>query len=143
MSERGILKTVKIRSWPCLSGKSPGNLSRCAPFARAQSCGREQHRLVLYCRTTSASTAPCTSRRMCCLTHCASYCALCQPLLRAFSEWVRFPPCTEEAAPCTCSWCCWRRSGLHSNARSGQQQKNTTQLDHTSNSSTFRCANRN
>ena len=27
-------------------------------------------RLVFYCRTTSASTAPCTSRRMCCLTHC-------------------------------------------------------------------------
>ena len=23
-------------------------------------------RLVFYCRTTSASTAPCTSRRMCC-----------------------------------------------------------------------------
>jgi len=32
-------------------------------------------RLVLYCRATSASTAPCTSRRTCCSTHCASYCA--------------------------------------------------------------------
>ena len=32
-------------------------------------------RLVFYCRTTSASTAPGTSRRMCCLTHCAAYCA--------------------------------------------------------------------
>ena len=32
-------------------------------------------KLVCYCRTTSASTAPCTSRRMCCPTHCASYCA--------------------------------------------------------------------
>ena len=32
-------------------------------------------RLVFYCRTTSASTAPCTSRRMCCPTHCACYCA--------------------------------------------------------------------
>ena len=33
-------------------------------------------RLVLYCRTTSANTAPCTSRRVCCPTHCASYCAV-------------------------------------------------------------------
>ena len=32
-------------------------------------------RLVFYCRTTSASTAPCTSRRMCCPTYCASCCA--------------------------------------------------------------------
>ena len=31
--------------------------------------------LVIYCRTTSASTAPCTSRRTCCPAHCASYCA--------------------------------------------------------------------
>ena len=31
----------------------------------------------------SASTAPCTSRRMCCPTHCPSHCAPCQPLLRA------------------------------------------------------------
>jgi hypothetical protein len=38
---------------------------------------------IFFCRTTSASTAPCTSRRMCCLTHYASYCALCQPLLQA------------------------------------------------------------
>ena len=47
-----------------------------------------QERLVFYCRTTSASTAPCTSRRTCCPTHCASYCAPCQPLLRAFSGWI-------------------------------------------------------
>jgi len=32
------------------------------------------------CRTTSASTASCPSRWMCCLTHCASYSAPCQPL---------------------------------------------------------------
>ena len=31
--------------------------------------------LVFHCRTTSASTAPCKSRRMCCPTHCASHCA--------------------------------------------------------------------
>ena len=30
------------------------------------------------CRTTSASTAPYTSRRMCCPTHCASHRAPCQ-----------------------------------------------------------------
>jgi len=47
--------------------------------------GTVVERLVFYCRTTSASTAPCTSRSMCCLTHCASYCAPCQPLLRWFS----------------------------------------------------------
>ena len=51
-------------------------------------------RLVLYCRTTSASTAPCTPRGMCCPTHCASYCALCQPLLRALSGWIRSLPPT-------------------------------------------------
>ena len=45
-------------------------------------------RLVFYCRTTSASTAPCTSRRMCCPTHCANNCAPCQPLVRAFSGWM-------------------------------------------------------
>ena len=31
---------------------------------------------------------------MCCPTHCASYCAPCQPLLRAFSGWIRSPPPT-------------------------------------------------
>ena len=45
-----------------------------------------QARLVFHCPTTSASTANCTSRSMCFLTHCASYCALCQPLLLAFSR---------------------------------------------------------
>jgi len=45
-------------------------------------------RFVLHCRTTGASTAPCTSRRMCCPTHCASYCAPCQPHLRAFPGWI-------------------------------------------------------
>ena len=38
--------------------------------------------LVFSCRTTSASTAPCTPRRMCCLTHCASYCALLASIFR-------------------------------------------------------------
>jgi len=51
-------------------------------------------RLVFYCRTTSASTAPCTSRRMCSLMHCASYCAPRQPLLPAFFGWIRSPPPT-------------------------------------------------
>ena len=39
--------------------------------------GADRERLVFHCRTTSASTAPCTSRRICCPTHCASYCAPC------------------------------------------------------------------
>ena len=51
-------------------------------------------RFVFYCRTTSASTAPCTSRRMCCPTHCAIYCAPSQPLLRACSGRIRSPPPT-------------------------------------------------
>jgi len=34
------------------------------------------------------------NRRMCCPTHCASYCAPCPPLLRAFSGWIRSPPPT-------------------------------------------------
>jgi len=34
------------------------------------------------------STAPRTSRKMCCPTHCASYRAPCQPLLRAFQYLV-------------------------------------------------------
>ena len=51
-------------------------------------------RLVFYCRETSASTASCTSRRMCSPAHCASCCAPCQPLLRAFSGWIRSPPPT-------------------------------------------------
>jgi len=39
-----------------------------------------------------------TSRRMCCLTHCASYCAPCQPLVRAFSGWIRSPPPTMDGS---------------------------------------------
>ena len=34
-------------------------------------------RALSHCRRTTASTAPCTSGRMCCLTLCASYCASC------------------------------------------------------------------
>ena len=62
-----------------------------------------QQRLVLCrttgCRTTSASTAPCTTRRMCCPTHCASSCTPCQRLLRAFSGWIRSPPLARGPAP--------------------------------------------
>ena len=38
--------------------------------------GAVSERLVFHCRTTSASTAPCTSRRMCYLTHYASWVAV-------------------------------------------------------------------
>jgi len=53
---------------------------RLSPVALAH-----QHISIFCCRKTGASTAPCTSRWTCCPTHCASYCAPCQPLLRAFS----------------------------------------------------------
>ena len=44
--------------------------------------------LVFHCQTTSVRTAPCTSRRMYCPTHCAGWSSPCQPLLRAFSGWM-------------------------------------------------------
>ena len=56
-------------------------------------------RMVSYCRPTSASTAPCTPRRMCCPMHCASYCAPRKPLLRAYSGWIRSPPPTAHSKP--------------------------------------------
>ena len=55
---------------------------------------RRQHapeRLMFYCRTISVSTAPCSSSRTCCPTHWASYCAPCQPLLRAFFQMDSIP----------------------------------------------------
>ena len=54
----------------------------------------QRERSLIYCRTASASTAPRTSRSICCPTDCASYCAPCQPLLRAFPDWIRSPPPT-------------------------------------------------
>ena len=54
-------------------------------------CTQNPERLVFYCRTTGAGTAPCTSRRMCCPTYCASCCTPCQSLLRAFFGWICFP----------------------------------------------------
>ena len=72
-----------------ISPPFPRNTNR-TPFAVLRIWFTE--RLVFYCRTTSATTAPCAPRRICCLTLCASYCAPCQPLLRAFSRWVQSPP---------------------------------------------------
>ena len=57
-------------------------------------------RLLFYCRATFATTSPCTFRRMCCPTHCASYCAPCQPLLREFAYWIRSPPSTSFHVSC-------------------------------------------
>ena len=57
-------------------------------------------RLVFSCRTTSASTAPRTPRRMCCPTHCAIHHAQCQPLSRALSGWSRSPPPKRDTPPC-------------------------------------------
>jgi len=51
-------------------------------FESRKRMGRvQQQSLVSHCRTTSASTAPCTSKRMCCPARCASNYASCQPLL--------------------------------------------------------------
>jgi len=66
-------------------------------------CKSGEERSVIYCRTTSASTAPCTSRRMCGLTHCASHGAPCQRLLRAFpgqsGEFWGFEPRNARGSP--------------------------------------------
>jgi len=64
--------------------------------SKEEEAQRERERLVCYCPKTSASTAPCTSRRMCCPTHCTSYYAPCQPLGRAFSGWIRSSPPTQQ-----------------------------------------------
>ena len=84
-------------------------------------------RLVFDCRTTSASTAPCTSRRVCCPTHCASYCAPCQPLLRAFFGWIRSPPSTPflcfEFQHCSCrSGYCRPQAGIVSQVNGSSYQ---------------------
>jgi len=85
-------RAVGCRPW----SRPPSSPRRSTP-AEAQNI---KDRSISYCRTTSASTAPCTSRTMCCPTHCASNCAPCQPLSRAFSGWIRSPPPTnlKEAA---------------------------------------------
>ena len=84
---------LSIKKSPSYRGEAVAEGVHCRTRLRLQ-------RLVFHYRTTNASTAPCTSRRMCCLMHCASYCALCQPLLRACSGWVRSPPPTTFSA-CT------------------------------------------
>ena len=41
-----------------------------------------------WCLIAEQPPAPRPSRRMCCPSHCAGYCAPCQSLLRAFSGWM-------------------------------------------------------
>ena len=53
--------------------------------------------MVFYCRSTSASTAPCTSRRMCCPAHCASYCQKLLTYARSF--WLSFCPQSRTTSP--------------------------------------------
>ena len=77
------------------------NIVICSKFSRARFIGPNPDSLVLYCRTTSASTASCTSKRMCCLTHCAGYCAPCQPLWQACFGWIRSPPPALFSFPCS------------------------------------------
>jgi len=103
------LRPARLR--PSQPQTSQAGACRCG----AQSCGvwgtracatprlrpsQPQMRLVVYCRTTSTSTAPCTSRRMCCPTHCARYCAPCQPLLRANRRPLRQVWCAVQRQPC-------------------------------------------
>ena len=83
-----------------LPGRTRGNQPQICPVVGGVT---RSMRLVVRCRTTSASTAPCIPRRICCLTHCASYCAMCQPLLRAFPRWMRSPPSTRGNQPQICS----------------------------------------
>ena len=45
-------------------------------------------RLVFYCRTTSASTAPRTPKDVLPLRICDYHFAPCQPLVRAISGWI-------------------------------------------------------
>ena len=71
-----------------------GSILSKSVFLRRDLHEKRAERLVFHCRTTSASTAPYTSRMMCCPTHCGNYCASCQPLLRAFSGWIRSLPPT-------------------------------------------------
>ena len=88
----GALRLFRIRneSGPLRAVHLPRSRRRHLVSSHASSRPRLRpqllQRLMFYCRTTSASTAPCTSKRMCCPMHCANYCAPCQPLLRAFSE---------------------------------------------------------
>ena len=48
-----------------------------------------RERWIIHCRTSSASAAH--------ATHCATFCTPCQPLLRAFSGWIRSPPPSQGA----------------------------------------------
>jgi hypothetical protein len=114
--------SIKLTCW--VGDTNPPNLGRkkkrAHQIGEAKSIETELERSVFHCRTTSASTAPCTSRRMCCPAHCASYCVPCQPLLPAFSGWIRSPPPTDRAtnpermdsakpaAPCRTKDDCWR-----------------------------------
>ena len=84
------LATSCFYSLPLLCG-----LGRvCRTGGRRRGTQNPEERLIYYCRTISASTAPCTSRRMCRPTHCNSHYSPCQPLLRALFGWIRPPPPT-------------------------------------------------
>ena len=76
---------------PAAASPFSGARSRRRGLAGRSTGRKVAQRLVVYYPTTSASTAPCISRRSCCPTQCASYCAPCQPLRRAFSGWIRSP----------------------------------------------------
>jgi len=73
--------------------RAPNTDNRLRALRASDGC---QQRLVFDCRTISASTAPCISRRRCCPAHCASYSSADQPRTEDVSnEWTW--PC---ACPC-------------------------------------------
>ena len=97
-----LLKTIIYPAGPVSNFTLQGKLSL-SKQGKSVTCGgwwltpsrkADGERLAFFSRTTSASTAPCAFRRICCLTHGANYCAVCQPLLRGFCGWVRSPPPT-------------------------------------------------
>ena len=83
------------RDW--LVGTTCSYISRLESGLPRQSSGRgcqtSIHQRDQYFIAEPPAPAPHLAHpRMCGPTHCASYCAPCQPLLRAFSGWIRSPP---------------------------------------------------
>ena len=71
--------TLPPRRTPCASEASGDLQSRlaCGGAARLEGLRRGSQRLAFCRRTTSATTAPCISKRMCCPTNCARYVVSC------------------------------------------------------------------
>ena len=74
-----MLPEIKQCGYDC--GESHTRIRQCREHWRVPLlCKR-----YLYLHRKTTSTAPCLSSRTCGPTHCARYCAPCQPLLQAYS----------------------------------------------------------